>query len=57
MLDNFLECYHCQMAHPEFNEMMSIGDSKFTMFKNFTYQNAPTKGKRGQQSLSPGTGI
>ncbi len=45
MLDNFLECYHCQMAHPEFNEMMAIADSTFTMFRNFTYQNAPTKGK------------
>ncbi len=43
MLDNYLECYHCQMAHPDFNEMMAIGDSKFSMFKNFTYQNAPTK--------------
>lgn len=45
MLDNYLECYHCQMAHPEFNEMMCIGDSKFSLFKNYTYQNAPTKGK------------
>ena len=45
MLDNYLECYHCQMAHPEFNEMMAIGDSKFSLFKNFTYQNAPTKMK------------
>ncbi|WP_370232046.1 aromatic ring-hydroxylating dioxygenase subunit alpha [Cognatishimia sp.] len=43
MLDNFLECYHCQMAHPEFNDMMAISDSKFTLFRNFTYQNAPTK--------------
>ncbi|MFD2741628.1 aromatic ring-hydroxylating dioxygenase subunit alpha [Sulfitobacter aestuarii] len=45
MLDNYLECYHCQMAHPEFNEMMSIPDSQFTLFENFTYQNAPTKKK------------
>lgn len=45
MIDNYLECYHCQMAHPEFNEMMSIPDSVFTLFPNFTYQNAPTKMK------------
>ncbi len=45
MIDNYLECYHCQMAHPEFNEMMAIADSEFTLFPNFTYQNAPTKKK------------
>lgn len=43
MLDNYLECYHCQMAHPEFDDMMCIGDSKFSLFPNYTYQNAPTK--------------
>ncbi|WP_371229015.1 aromatic ring-hydroxylating oxygenase subunit alpha [Roseovarius sp. 2305UL8-3] len=43
MLDNYLECYHCQMAHPEFNDMMCIGDSRFSLFPNYTYQNAPTK--------------
>ncbi|WP_350334264.1 aromatic ring-hydroxylating oxygenase subunit alpha [Coralliovum pocilloporae] len=45
MLDNYLECYHCQMAHPEFNEMMDIGSSTFSMFPNYTYQNAPTRMK------------
>ena len=45
MIDNYLECYHCQMAHPDFNEMMAIPDSLFTLFPNFTYQNAPTKKK------------
>ena len=43
MIDNYLECYHCQMAHPDFNEMMAIPDSAFTLFPSFTYQNAPTK--------------
>lgn len=45
MIDNYLECYHCQMAHPDFNEMMEIPDSRFSMFPNFTYQHAPTKMK------------
>ena len=43
MLDNYLECYHCQMAHPEFNDMMDIPNSTFSMFPNYTYQHAPTK--------------
>lgn len=51
MLDNYLECYHCQMAHPEFNEMMCIGDSRFTLFPNFTYQNAPTAGKADNKAF------
>lgn len=37
MIDNYLECYHCQMAHPDFNEMMAIPDSAFTLFPTFTY--------------------
>lgn len=45
MIDNYLECYHCQMAHSDFNEMMEIPDSRFSMFPNFTYQHAPTKMK------------
>ncbi|NRB05002.1 MAG: aromatic ring-hydroxylating dioxygenase subunit alpha [Rhodobacteraceae bacterium] len=45
MLDNYLECYHCQMAHPDFNDMMAIGDSTFALFPNYTYQHAPTKMK------------
>ncbi len=52
MIDNYLECYHCQMAHPEFNEMMAIPESVFTLFPNFTYQNAPTK-KKAQNLAFP----
>lgn len=42
MLDNYLECYHCQMAHPEFNDMMDITESSFSIHPNFTHQIAPT---------------
>ncbi|MEO0683087.1 MAG: aromatic ring-hydroxylating dioxygenase subunit alpha [Pseudomonadota bacterium] len=45
LIDNYLECYHCQMAHPEFDALMAIPDSRFALFRNFTHQRAPTKGR------------
>ncbi|WP_330220291.1 SRPBCC family protein, partial [Sulfitobacter sp. HI0040] len=51
MLDNYLECYHCQTAHPDFNEMMAIPDSRFSLFPNFTYQEAPTKRKADNRAF------
>lgn len=45
MLDNYLECYHCQMAYPELDEMMDISDSRFTRYQNATHQHAPAAGR------------
>ena len=45
MMDNYLECYHCRMAQPEFNDMMAIPETVFRLFPNFIYQNPPTKKK------------
>ncbi len=42
MIDNYLECYHCETAHHSFNDMMNIPDSRFTLHRNYTYQVAPT---------------
>jgi phenylpropionate dioxygenase-like ring-hydroxylating dioxygenase large terminal subunit len=51
MIDNYLECYHCQMAHPDFDEMMEISDSRFSLFPSFTYQHAPTKKKADNRAF------
>ncbi len=42
MIDNYLECYHCETAHKTFNDMMDIPASKFTLHTNYTFQVAPT---------------
>ncbi|MET3524823.1 SRPBCC family protein [Mesorhizobium abyssinicae] len=41
MIDNALECYHCQTAHREFSDMVRLEDHKVTLYKNFTYFNLP----------------
>lgn len=45
MLDNALECYHCQTAHREFSDMMHLESNKITLHKNYVYNNLPTAGK------------
>jgi carnitine monooxygenase subunit len=42
MLDNYLECHHCGPAHHSFDDMMDIAQSRFELYQNYTYQNAPT---------------
>lgn len=45
MIDNFLECHHCDAAHPTFSDMMCIADNRFSLHQNFTYQEAPVADK------------
>ena len=42
LVDNYLECYHCDSAHPSFKDMMDIPNSTFEIAGNFTFQTAPT---------------
>lgn len=42
MVDNYLECYHCESAHKSFNDMMDIPNSRFELYPNYTFQVAPT---------------
>lgn len=43
MVDNYLECHHCAVAHDTFNDIMDIENSKFTLHPNYTHQVAPTR--------------
>ncbi len=52
MLDNYLECYHCENAHPTFRDMMDIPASAFTLHQNFTHQVAPT-GMKAENDAFP----
>ena len=42
MIDNYLECYHCETAHRSFKDMMDIPLSKFNIHENYTFQVAPS---------------
>ncbi|MGB3147250.1 MAG: aromatic ring-hydroxylating dioxygenase subunit alpha [Paracoccaceae bacterium] len=45
LIDNYLECHHCGIAHSSFDDMMDIAHSRFELFPNYTFQTAPTAGK------------
>ncbi len=45
LIDNFLECYHCEAAHPSFSDMMDIPGSTMEIFPTFTHQTIPWAGK------------
>jgi choline monooxygenase len=41
-MDNFLECYHCETAHPSFADIMDISGNRFSFHKNYSYQFIPS---------------
>jgi len=45
LIDNYLECHHCGVAHASFDDMMDIKASRFELWPHFTRQIAPTAGK------------
>lgn len=52
MLDNFLECYHCEVAHPSFADMMDITSNRFTLHDNYSYQYVSTA-RKAQNAAFP----
>lgn len=45
VIDNFLECYHCETAHSSFSDLMDIKQSRFSLHGTYSYQYIPTAGK------------
>ena len=44
-LDNALECYHCEVAHKSFTDMMDMPGICYTFREGYTHQRIPTAGK------------
>ena len=42
LIDNQLECYHCENAHPGFSEVMDIGQTRNFIGSNLVRQHIPT---------------
>ena len=51
MIDNYLECYHCESAHRTFKDMMDIPSSKFDLHQNYTSQVAPSAMKEDNKAF------
>ena len=50
VVDNYLECYHCAVAHPAFCDLIDVNDYEVTEYEYFSTQHGALKkpGKRGR---------
>ncbi len=50
VVDNYLECYHCAVAHPAFCDLIDVNDYVVTEYEYFSTQHGALKqpGKRGR---------
>ncbi len=44
VVDNYLECYHCRVAHPSFCDVVDVGDYAVEEYGRFSVQRAPGRG-------------
>jgi choline monooxygenase len=53
VVDNFLECYHCPVAHPGFADLLDLNDYHIREYEHFSTQSAAVKesARKGKQNL------
>jgi choline monooxygenase len=57
-VENFLECYHCQVAHPGFSRVVDVSEEAYALEESrwFSSQFGPVKGS-GEGGVDPSGGI
>jgi phenylpropionate dioxygenase-like ring-hydroxylating dioxygenase large terminal subunit len=53
VLDNYLECYHCPVAHPGFCDLIDTSAYVITEYEHFSTQQGALKASAGQGKGSP----
>jgi choline monooxygenase len=43
VVDNYLECYHCPVAHPSFSALIDLDDYALTEYPTFSVQRGPVR--------------
>ncbi|MGH2479446.1 MAG: aromatic ring-hydroxylating oxygenase subunit alpha [Ktedonobacteraceae bacterium] len=58
VVDNYLECYHCPVAHPGFSSLIDVNNYTVTEYAYFSTQSGSKKeaGKTGKKELYNTTG-
>jgi phenylpropionate dioxygenase-like ring-hydroxylating dioxygenase large terminal subunit len=53
VVDNYLECYHCPVAHPGFSSLIDVNNYTVTEYEYFSTQGGPKKeaGKQNKPEL------
>lgn len=59
VVDNYLECYHCPVAHPSFSDLIDVNDYVVTEYDYFSTQTGAVKesarsGRRSPYTISQG---
>ena len=59
VVDNYLECYHCPVAHPSFCDLIDVGDYVVREYEHFSTQTGALKesAKGGQPNLYDVAGV
>jgi phenylpropionate dioxygenase-like ring-hydroxylating dioxygenase large terminal subunit len=47
VVDNYLECYHCPVAHPAFSDLIDLDNYQVTGYEYFSTQSGPKKANAG----------
>lgn len=56
VIDNYLECYHCPVAHPAFCDLIDLNDYEVSEFEYFSTQGGPIR-KSGARRPYPIDGV
>lgn len=51
VVDNYLECYHCPVAHPGFSQLIDLQDYHVTEYEFFSTQGGPLRQSHGDDPL------
>ena len=52
-LENYLECYHCPVAHPGFSAVMEVGPGRYELTAGRAPAEPPGTGAPGRARASP----
>ncbi|MDP9371988.1 MAG: Rieske 2Fe-2S domain-containing protein [Chloroflexota bacterium] len=52
VVDNYLECYHCPVAHPGFSRLIDTQNYRVTEYEYFSTQGGPLKAAQGADEAS-----
>jgi choline monooxygenase len=56
VVDNYLECYHCPVAHPSFTDLIDLDQYHLTEYETFSIQRGPAK-ERGEHPYRVRKGV
>jgi phenylpropionate dioxygenase-like ring-hydroxylating dioxygenase large terminal subunit len=54
VVDNYLECYHCPVAHPGFTQLIDLNNYTIREYEYFSTQTGPQKDSEGLYDASGG---